>query len=402
MDGDSARGWTVGETSSRIRGEIGTEVRVAIEREGISEPLVHSIDRDQVHVSAVTADRIFDDLGYVYVDRIARNAAAEVDSVLAELSDTRGLIVDLRRNPGGYLDESLSLADLFLDRGSVLVNTRSRTPGSSAGTREEAGHARGNARIPDIPIVILVDRYTASAAEIIAGALQDHDRALVLGERTFGKGVVQTVLPLPGDRLLRLTTGEWYTPQGRSLNRLRDEDGRAIDDDESVTEYRSSGGRALRGGGGVFPDLDIATDSLSTGEQAFMSEVARAEIPFALRVQEFAFDAAQKARTGEGPGEISPEVIDGLVARLSEEGVEQDLVESDEVKDYLLWRLRVAFFQRLEDEGRALEVQSERDSALSEAIRLLSEAERQADLFGSVEHAQSRGPQGEGPGAPRP
>ncbi len=382
---ESAEGWSVSQASSQIRGEVGTTVEITVERDGLSEPMTLEIERDEVHVPAVTADRVFDDLGYVFVDRIARDAAAEVDSVLTELDGARGLILDLRRNPGGYLDESLSLADLFLERGSVLVNTKSRTPGEAGGTREDAGHARGDPRIPEKPIIVLVDRYTASAAEIIAGALQDHDRALVLGERTFGKGVVQTVLPLPGDRLIRLTTGEWYTPQGRSLNRPRDADGEALEGQGEPTEdYRSVGGRTLRGGGGVFPDMDIAADTLSANEREFMEAVARAEVPLTLRIHETAFDAAQRARSGEGPADIGPDVLQELVAELESSGVDLELLDDSGVKDYLLWQLRVAFFQRLDQEGRSLEVRAERDSVLAKAVELLSEAENPTDLFAYV------------------
>ena len=117
------------------------------------------------------------------------------------------MLIDLRRNPGGYLDESLMMADAILGRGAVLATTRNRSPGGSGEISEESYRSRMRARIPGKPIVVLVDRYTASAAEIVTGALQDHDRALVLGERTFGKGVVQSVMDLPYGRKLRITTG---------------------------------------------------------------------------------------------------------------------------------------------------------------------------------------------------
>lgn len=389
VDGEDSRDWSVGDASDRIRGEVGTEVEVTVERPGISRPMPHRIRRDEVHVPAVTSERIFDDVGYILVDRVARNSAAEVDSVLAELGEPRGLILDLRRNPGGYLDESLRLADLFLDRGSVLVTTRSRVPGGDDDLREESAYARRAPRAPDAPIIVLVDRFSASAAEIIAGALQDHDRALVLGERTFGKGSVQSVVPLPGDYMIRLTSGEWYTPLGRSLNRQRDRDGRVVEPD-SVPRFTSRGGRTIWGGGGVFPDLEIRADTLTEREQSFVSATVEAEIPLMQRIQETAFAEAQSAReAGEVPEAFPAVPLENLRDGLIEDGVDPELLD-DEVMEYLRWQVEVAYYERLDRNDRALETQSRRDPVLARAVELLDQAGTQSDLFALV------------PTAPRP
>ncbi len=382
VDLDTAESWSVSDASGRIRGEPGTVVTVTVERDGMPQPIPHEITREEVHIPAVTSERIFDDLGYVLLDRVARNSAAEVDSVLAGLDGVNGLILDLRRNPGGYLDESLNLADLFLDRGSVLVTTRSRSRGSQGQLREDSARARMAPRMTDVPIVVLVDQFSASAAEIVAGALQDHDRALVLGERTFGKGSVQSVVPLPEGRLIRLTSGEWYTPIGRSLNRPRDRDGRVIES-SSIPEFSSEGGRTLLGGGGVFPDLEVTADSLSESEQAFVSETVEAEIPLTLRIQEVSFRAAQETRSAGTPAgdfEFPDDVFDAFLASLVDEGLDEADFTT-EIQDYLRWRLEVSYFRRLEMERRALEVQSSRDSVLSTAVRFLRSAGSQEELF---------------------
>lgn len=396
VDGEDARDWSVGDASDRIRGEVGTEVEVTVERPGISRPMPHRIRRDEVHVPAVTSERIFDDVGYILLDRVARNSAAEVDSVLAELGEPRGLILDLRRNPGGYLDESLRLADLFLDRGSILVTTRSRVPGGDDELREESAYARRAPRAPDTPIIVLVDRFSASAAEIIAGALQDHDRALVLGERTFGKGSVQSVVPLPGDYMIRLTSGEWYTPLGRSLNRQRDRDGRVVEPD-SVPRFTSRGGRTIWGGGGVFPDLEIRADTLTEREQSFVSATVEAEIPLMQRIQETAFAEAQSAReTGEVPETFPAAPLESLRDGLIEDGVDPELLD-DEVMEYLRWQVEVAYYERLDRNDRALETQSRRDPVLARAVELLDQAGTQSDLFALVPTAPRPTPEaGEG------
>ena len=383
VDGQDATDWTVSEASNNIRGEIGTTVEVKVQREGIAQPIPVRIRRDQVHIPAVTSERIFGDVGYILLDRVARNSAAEVDSVLAELDDTRGIILDLRRNPGGYLDESLNLADLFLDRGSTLVTTRSRTPGLAGQVREESAFARRPARIADKPLIILVDRFSASASEIVAGALQDHDRAIVIGERTFGKGSVQSVIPLPGDHMIRLTSGEWFTPRGRSLNRPRDRDGRVIEPD-SIPRFTSEGGRTIWGGGGVYPDMEIRPDTLTTGEQELFNAAITAEIPLQQRLQETAFRVAQRYReAGEAPESFPGSEVESFTQRLVEDGLDAGIL-TDETRSYLSWQLERLLFERLELVGRSLEVTARRDGALSKAVELLQAASTLEELLAMV------------------
>ena len=383
VNSDEGDDWGVEDASSRIRGEPGTRVIVYIDRDGVAEPIPFQIRREEVHIPAVRAERVFDDIWYVALGRVTRNSAAEVDSVLTERGDARGVIFDLRQNPGGYLDESLKLADLFLDRGDVLVTTRSRMRASTGELREESARARMTPRIEEeLPIIVLVDRQSASASEIVAGALQDHDRALVIGERTFGKGTVQSVIPLPEGRLIRLTSGEWFTPQGRSLNRPRDLEGRVIEPD-SIPEFTSMGGRRLLGGGGVFPDLEIPNDTLSTVEQAFVASAAELEFPLQMRIQEIAFEASQAARDrgdGDGLADFPADAMDGLFGALVEAGLDEDLL-TDEVRVYLRWRGEVVFHRRLTQNARGLEVQTERDAVLDTAVRLLRGATDQESLF---------------------
>lgn len=383
VNSDEGDDWGVEDASSRIRGEPGTRVIVYIDRDGVAEPIPFQIRREEVHIPAVRAERVFDDIWYVALGRVTRNSAAEVDSVLTERGDARGVIFDLRQNPGGYLDESLKLADLFLDRGDVLVTTRSRMRASTGELREESARARMTPRIEEeLPIIVLVDRQSASASEIVAGALQDHDRALVIGERTFGKGTVQSVIPLPEGRLIRLTSGEWFTPQGRSLNRPRDLEGRVIEPD-SIPEFTSMGGRRLLGGGGVFPDLEIPNDTLSTVEQEFVASAAELEFPLQMRIQEIAFEASQAARDrgdGDGLADFPADAMDGLFGGLVEAGLDEDLL-TDEVRLYLRWRGEVVFHRRLTQNARGLEVQTERDAVLDTAVRLLRGATDQESLF---------------------
>ncbi len=193
----STEGWTTGQASDSIRGRVGSPVTLSLAREGLMAALTPTIRRDSVHVPAVVSGLVGPDVGYIGLDRVARASSQEVDSALVRFRAARGVILDLRGNPGGYLDESLMIGDLFLDRGLRLASAESRVPGEGGRNQDETWDARLPDRFPDKPVIVLVDRFSASAAEIVAGALQDHDRALVIGERTFGKGVFQNVFRRP-------------------------------------------------------------------------------------------------------------------------------------------------------------------------------------------------------------
>lgn len=391
VDGERTTDWTVSQASEQIRGQVGTTVALGIQREGYTEPISYAIERDQVHVSAVTRDFMADSIGYIHIDRVARNSAAELDSALTAVAGARGIIVDLRRNPGGYLEESLAMADLFVDEGEVLAVTRSRTAGEVGNQTTERFEARRTPRDPDLPVVILVDRFTASAAEILAGALQDYDRALVLGERTFGKGVVQSVLPLPHGRQLRLTTGSWYTPLGRSLHRERDSQGRmAVEEDpDTLPTVTTRGGRELVGGGGIFPDIEIDADTLKTVERELLTAAGRAEVPLTLRVQEHAFrEARELLQAGREPI-LRDETFESLVEQLREAGLPSELLDDPVARSYLRWQARLAVADRAKDIGLAAEIRRERDPVLTEAIRLLEQAgDSQGDLFVAADLAR--------------
>ncbi len=391
VDEETAEEWTVEDASQRIRGPAGTAVRVTVERSGYPAPIPLRIERDDVHISAVTAGFLPDSVAYIQLDRVARGAAQELDSALVEVEGARGLIVDLRRNPGGYLDESLYIADLFLPRGVRLASTRSRAaPGDDApaeavredGLVEETFDSRIPPRLPDLPIVILVDEFTASAAEIFAGALQDHDRALVIGERTFGKGVVQQMVPLVDGYQLRLTTGSWHTPLGRSLQRPRDRQGRPIaEDPDTFPTLRTEAGRELVSGGGIFPDLEVGDDTLRTAERELIAGAARDSVPLPLRIQEFAFTQAQELRrTGADPA-IEAEAFDEFLQGLRDEGLDPELLEDPVAREYLLWRARVNVALRMGLDGAATEVRMDRDPVLSTAVSLLRESPTQSALF---------------------
>jgi len=386
VGGKSASGWSTEMAADSIRGPAGSDVHVEVRREGYAEPLEFDITRAEVHVPAVEWGVLESNVGYVIMDRVARGAAEEMAAALEELDDTRGLIIDLRRNPGGFLDESLMLADLFLKPGSTLASTVQRTPGGSVSDPETDSYTdRWPQRVPDLPIVVLVDGFTASGAEILAGALQDYDRALVLGERTFGKGVVQTVMELPHGRRLRFTTGSWLTPLGRSLQRDRDSQGRPIEDaDVEHPLVVTAGGRELVDGGGIFPDRDVAEDTLLAVEQELIRATSELQFPLALRLTEFGFELATERRAADEGPHVTDAEFAGFVAKLVDQGLPTELAADPVVLAYLNWRARIAVAQRMNDVGAEADFRSERDLPLTEAIRLLTTTTTQAELFDAV------------------
>ena len=386
VNDESTEGWTTRDASRAIRGEVGTTVNLAIARQGLTAPLRPTVRRDSVHVSAVEADLVGPNIAYIALDRVARGSADEVGAALSEFSDARGFILDLRGNPGGYLDESLNISDLFLDRGAVLASAESRVPGETGRSLDESWTAKTPDQVPGKPVIVLVDQYSASASEIIAGALQDHDRALVIGERTFGKGVFQNVFRLTETRHLRLTTGEWYTPLGRSLHRPRTAQGNPLPEEpDAFRVVKTDGGRELVAAGGVFPDLEIGNDTLTILEREFLSQTASARVPLSLRIEEFAFGQAERQRAAGGEPVLDAAAFEQFLTGLAEDGAQRLYLDDDEVRGYLKYLILPRIARRMDRVGRAVELRAIRDPVLSEAIRLLSEVETQAELFATVD-----------------
>ena len=385
---ESTEGWTTADASNAIRGEVGTTVDLAIARQGLTTPLRPTVRRDTVHVSAAQADLVGSNIAYIKLDRVARGSADEVGAYLSEFKDARGFILDLRGNPGGYLDESLSISDLFLHEGAHLASAESRVPGEANRSLDESWTAESPDRIPGKPVIVLVDQYSASASEIVAGALQDHDRALVIGERTFGKGVFQNVFRLTETRHLRLTTGEWYTPLGRSLHRPRTAQGNPLPEDpETFPVVTTEAGRELVGGGGVSPDIEIRNDTLTTIEREFTSQAAGARVQMSLRIEEFAFGQSEKLRAEGIDPMIDPAAFENFLAGLADDGVDRTYLDNDEVRGYLEYLIIQRIAMRMDLMGRAMEFRAQRDPVLAEAVRLLGENETQAELFAAVNQA---------------
>ena len=272
-----------------LRGDPGTTVDVTIERAGEMEPLDFRLTRSEVQLKNVTYANYLDGsdgIGYVKLERFARDAASEVEQavrILQDDGDLRGLVLDLRGNPGGLLEAAVEISGFFLPQGSAVVSTRGRLAES-----ERVYRSRSEPIAPDVPLVVLVDGGSASASEIVAGALQDHDRGVIVGERTFGKGLVQVIRGLPYHTSLKMTTAKYYTPSGRSIQSVEysrdDAGGHAVEVADSLRRmYTTTGGRPVYDGKGIEPDL-VA----SLGEMSELEEALRRQAAFFLFANEYA------------------------------------------------------------------------------------------------------------------
>jgi carboxyl-terminal processing protease len=215
LDGGSIQGMTLEQAVEKMRGPVDTPITVSIIRKGSADPFDIKIVRDVIRINPVRAE-VEDDVGYLRIKTFSEQTFEELKLSIADLKkkigpNLKGFVVDLRNNPGGLLDQAISVSDAFLDKGAIVL-TRGRNLNET-----QRSNARGGDLTEDKKIVVLINGGSASASEIVAGALQDHKRAIVVGTRSFGKGSVQTIIPLGSNGAIRLTTARYYTPSGRSI-----------------------------------------------------------------------------------------------------------------------------------------------------------------------------------------
>jgi len=271
VDGQSTDGLTTTEIATRLKGPRGTVVRITVSREGSEKPLDFTITRDEISRKSVeSAFLLKPGIGYIHIVGFNETTNDELTQALETVGEKKlqGLILDMRDNPGGLLQEAVEVSDHFLERNQLIVYHYGRH------SREEKYYAKNGDSNNEYPIVVLINRYTASAAEIVTGALQDHDRALVMGETSFGKGLVQTVFPLSEHAGLALTTAHYYTPSGRLIQRDYS--------DVSLYDYyfhygdispanaevtHTDGGRKMLGGQGITPDIPVKKPKLNPIEE---------------------------------------------------------------------------------------------------------------------------------------
>ncbi|MBD5307721.1 MAG: S41 family peptidase [Bacteroides sp.] len=304
----SGPGWDQARILRTLRGEKGTEVRLGIRRSTSGDKLLpYTIERGDIPVTSIDASYMIEpEVGYVRVNKFGRTTYDEFFTSLVQLSaqGAKKFIVDLRSNTGGFMEIANLMANEFLPRGARIVSMRGRNDGD-----ESVIYADGHGTFLDSELVVLIDEYSASSSEIFAGAIQDNDRGLVIGRRSFGKGLVQRQIDLPDSSALRLTTARYYTPSGRCiqkrytlggdseyeldlLNRMSHGETMSVDSikvDRSQV-YSTMGGRTVYGGGGILPDIFVPTDT--SGLSKYYFNVANAGL-----LQKYAFDYVDANRS---------------------------------------------------------------------------------------------------------
>ncbi len=297
----SAIGITEDLVRKKLRGPKGTKVRVSILRAGIRNPLEFEIVRDKIPLYTVDAALMVDDeVGYVYVTRFSATTHTEFVEAVSRLKKEgmKRLVLDLRFNGGGYLEQAFKMADELFPRGKKIVYTKGRRPEFN-----EEYVSSGSARFADVALVVLVNNASASASEIVSGAVQDWDRGLVVGETTFGKGLVQRQYDLPDGSGFRITTARYYTPSGRLIQRPYDGDknryqreaferneeegenlSHTAEKDSTKPKFKTAGGRVVYGGGGITPDYIVKAERL--GEYAAQLRMKQVYLNFANKYLE--------------------------------------------------------------------------------------------------------------------
>jgi carboxyl-terminal processing protease len=388
VDGKPTDNLNTSEVADLLKGPKGTTVRITIVREG-DTPLDFNVVRDEIPRNSVDLRfMIQPGVGYLHISQFQETTEQEVSRALEQFGELKGLILDLRQNPGGLLSEGVGVADKFLKKGAVIVSHHGR---SSAEKLYKA--TRGNSG-REYPLVVLVNRGTASAAEIVAGAIQDHDRGLVAGETTFGKGLVQTVYPLSENTGLALTTAKYYTPSGRLIQReyagvslydyyyQRDNEQNGNGRDVKVTDS----GRPVFGGGGITPDVRLAAHKTNRFQDSLL--------------QNYAFFNFAKAYLSGRRIDRSFQVDDAVLLEfrkyLQDQKVAYTEADLNEVMDWLRANIKSEIFIAEFGHQEGLRVRAESDPQVLQALDLLPQAQELAENARKViaeRNAARMGPQ---------
>jgi carboxyl-terminal processing protease len=372
--------------SNLLRGEPGSQVSVVYTRPGVTEPIKLHFTRRVVHVPAVSYSAVLGDhIGYIPLQTFNENAAEEVAAAIQHLSDegAKGIVLDMRGNGGGIVDQALKTSSLFLRDGQEIASVHSRNQPTEV-LRSSGRHL---ALTP--PLVVLVDEGSASATEIVAGALQDHDRALVVGTTSFGKGLVQSVYQLSSGYHLKITTGKWYTPSGRTIHRERQlqPNGALVEvhpdslAPDKRPAFKSDGGRVVYGGGGIRPDVVVPDDTLSTVEREFIRAAAPQGQAINTVVQNYALELkGSVARDFTVPPTWTTE----LVSRLNTAGVKLDAKYLPAERTFLTRDLANRVTRMTFGDAVAKARTASEDHQLSKAVDLLEHNTTQAQLLAAV------------------
>jgi carboxyl-terminal processing protease len=409
VENQPVHGWKLPQVTDALKGNPGTQVNVTFARPGVTAPIVLKLTRAVIHIPAVPYTLLLDGkIGYLPLLQFNETAGDEFEHAVQALTKqgAHGIVIDLRGNGGGIVDQAIDISNLFLRDGAEIATVRAR----SGEVQRYA--ARGTPLAPTLPLVVLTDGYTASASEIVAGALQDHDRALVVGTTSFGKGLVQSLFTLDGGWALKLTTAKWYTPSGRSIQKERKVvDGKIVEEPDSVCDpttltrqqcassesdsakkarpqYKSDAGRIVYGGGAITPDVVVQPDTLSAAEQQFLKAITPKSQEFYITL----YNYAMELKGGVRPDfVVTPAWRDEFYRRLTAAGLHLDpklYSDASPEVDRVLGD-RIARFAFGDSTAKRREVGD--DNQLERAVELLRKGGTQQDLFTLAQHEAPNG-----------
>jgi carboxyl-terminal processing protease len=394
IESEDTYGWNITKAISKLRGPKGTEVRFKVHREGVEKPIEYTITRDIIEIESVRYSFKIGDIGYIRVLNFAQDTSDELEKRLGELEaqSIKGLVLDLRYNPGGLLRAARDVSQLFLDSGKKIVYTRGRTQRQNADyystTPEARVHGKG------YPIVVLINEASASASEIVAGALQDWDAALIVGEPSFGKGSVQTVYPLSEDEALKLTTAKYHTPSGRCIHKDNGKEEEEPLDEEAAQApphrdtgakleqkkpeapvpsetFRTVGGRTVQGGGGITPDIIVAQTELPQ----FAIDLERKNYFFQFAIKWVARHPQVKEF------KVSADVLQDFKQLLADDAFTYEQATWDANADYIERGIRREIARRLHGSKAAYMVSIEGDDQLKRTLDLFTHGKTVKDLY---------------------
>ena len=388
VDGKPTDNMSTSDVADLLKGPKGTTVHITIVREGTDKPIEFAVVRDEIPRYSVDLHFLVrPGIGYLHITGFNETTEKEVSDALDQMGDLKGLILDLRQNPGGLLSEGVGVADKFLRKGQLIVSHHGR---NSPEKRYTANHGDGG---KEYPLVVLVNRGTASAAEIVAGAIQDHDRGLIVGETTFGKGLVQTVYPLSENTGLALTTAHYYTPSGRLIQRdysnvsLYDYYFDRPDDDSKSTAANrevklTDSGRTVYGGGGISPDVKIDPIKSTPFQDSLLQHYAF-------------FNYAKHYMVNHHPTksfEVDDAILQDFRKFLDTEKIPFTETELLQNNDWVRSNVKSEIFVNAFGQEEGLKVKAEADPEVLKALDLLPQAKQLAENARRVVAQRTAGP----------
>ena len=429
INGVSLKGKTNEQVSSMLKGSKGTPVKLRVQRPGMPKSMELNLTREEIRQNNVPYyGMLANNVGYIKLDKFLENSAQEVKDALAELkkNNINGLVLDLRFNGGGILQEAVKIVNLFVDKGVTVVIQKGRNREKSI-----TYNTFSTPLEPNLPLVVLVNNRSASASEIVAGSLQDLDRAVVIGQRSFGKGLVQQTFNLPYNSLVKVTVAKYYTPSGRCIQALdythRDTDGMVVKvADSLITEYKTKSGRSVYDGSGIFPDVfvkpmryslitqtlasryhifDYATQyrnlkpsisdaknfRLSDAEyNDFIAFLSKRDYNYDTRVEKLLNELRDEAEKENKIGDLKPE-FDALKAKVSHSKKNDLVLFKDEIRKVLESEIVSRYYF---EKGR-LEQNFKYDNELNEAQKVLSDKSVLASILNGEGTYKSIGKPGE-------